>query len=231
MGQFACISFEEDNIIVSKEKSFRHPHPKIKLEDQVIAGASGYKVNVPMSLKKYPAKYWDKLEKELLLRNVGYVCMEPVEKYFNPFKEIEVVMGEEILPLLSFLILDYIYKYNLIETGPLDTKVGIITGRTNETIDLIGNIMDEVVDLTLYTNEPLEYKEVIQELNKRKRLRVRAVDPKPEMLKASHIIFDLNGTGQYALGCDPKTIYVDYKNQTRKYIQQFIAPQIGRAHV
>ena len=47
MSQFACISFEEDNIIVSKEKSLRYPHLKISLDIQEIAGIEGYKVNTP----------------------------------------------------------------------------------------------------------------------------------------------------------------------------------------
>lgn len=224
MSQFACISFEEDNIIVSKEKSFKYPHIKINVENQVIAGVEGYKVKVPKPFKKCPPKYWDKLEKELLLRNVEYVCMKSAPKSFNPFKEIEVVTGQALLPLLSSVILNYIYKYNLIERKPFDAKIGIIAGRMNETIDLIANIMDEIVDLTLYTNEPLVYKEVIQEINKYARLRVRAIAPESGALKDMDILFDLNGTGQYALGCNPKAIYIDYKNQTKKYIQQFIAP-------
>lgn len=224
MSPFACISFEEDKIIVSKEKSFKYPHYKIRLENQEIAGVQGYKVKVPKPLKKCPAKYWDKLEKELLLRNVEYVYMHSADKAFNPFQEIQIVTGDQMLPLLSSLILNYIYRYKLIEAKPFDTKIGIITGRMNETIDLIANIMDEVVDLTLYTDEPLVYKEVVQELNKRVRLRVKAVIPEPIALKRMDIIFDLNGTGQYALGCNPKAIYIDYKDQTRKYIQQFIAP-------
>ena len=122
------------------------------------------------------------------------------------------------------MILGYVYRYKLIEPQPFQTKIGILTGRINETIDLIGNIMDEITDLTLYTKEPLAYKEIVQELNKRARIRVRAVVPQAHALKAMDIIFDLSGVGQYVLGCNPKAIYIDYTNQTRRYMQQFIGP-------
>ena len=224
MSQFACISFEEDNIIVSKEKSFRYPHLKISLDIQEIAGIEGYKVNTPTPFKKCPTKYWDKLEKELLLRDVTYAYLKGAEKSFNPFNRIEIVTGDEVRPLLSSMILQYIYKYKLIEPRPYETKVGIITGRIHETVDLIANIKDEITDLTLYTKEPLAYKEVVQELNRLIKLRVRAVALKVEALNEMDIIFDLNGAGQYALGCNPKAIYIDYKNQTRRYMQQFIGP-------
>lgn len=224
MSQFACISFEEDNIIVSKEKSLRYPHLKISLDIQEIAGIEAYKVNTPRPLKKCPTKYWDKLEKELLLRDVTYAYLKGVEKSFNPFNRIEIVTGDEVRPLLSSMILQYIYKYKLIEPRPYETKVGIITGRIHETVDLIANIKDEITDLTLYTKEPLAYKEVVQELNRLIKLRVRAVALKVEALNEMDIIFDLNGAGKYALGCNPKAIYIDYKNQTRRYMQQFIGP-------
>lgn len=224
MSQFACISFEEDNIIVSKEKSLRYPHLKISLDIQEIAGIEGYKVNTPRPFKKCPTKYWDKLEKELLLRDVTYAYLKGAEKSFNPFNRIEIVTGDEVRPLLSSMILQYIYKYKLIEPRPYETKVGIITGRIHETVDLIANIKDEITDLTLYTKEPLAYKEVVQELNRLIKLRVRAVALKVEALNEMDIIFDLNGAGKYALGCNPKAIYIDYKNQTRRYMQQFIGP-------
>ena len=224
MSQFACISFEEDNIIVSKEKSLRYPHLKISLDIQEIAGIEGYKVNTPRPLKKCPTKYWDKLEKELLLRDVTYAYLKGAEKSINPFNRIEIVTGDEVRPLLSSMILQYIYKYKLIEPRPYETKVGIITGRIHETVDLIANIKDEITDLTLYTKEPLAYKEVVQELNRLIKLRVRAVALKVEALNEMDIIFDLNGAGKYALGCNPKAIYIDYKNQTRRYMQQFIGP-------
>ena len=94
MSQFACISFEEDNIIVSKEKSLRYPHLKISLDIQEIAGIEGYKVNTPRPFKKCLTNYWDKLEKDLLLRDVTYAYLNDAENSFNGFNRIEIVTGD-----------------------------------------------------------------------------------------------------------------------------------------
>lgn len=221
MNKFACISFREDNIIVSKEKSFIGSHSKINIQSVSYAGIEGYKVSVDRAFKKCSPKYWDNLERQLLLRDVEYVYMDTKVKRYNPFEKLISVTGEEILPLLSYHILKYIYKYKLIESSCLNAKIGVIVGKINETIDLIGNIMDEVTDLTLYTDKPFDYKEVVQELNKRNRLKVCTMVPDARMIKEMDIVFDLNGRGQYALWCNPKAIYIDYKDHVGKYMQQF----------
>lgn len=221
MNKFACISFREDNIIVSKERFFIGSHSKINIQSVSYAGIEGYTVSVDRPLKKCCPKYWGNVERQLLLRNVEYVYMDTMAKRYNPFEKLIPVTGEEILPLLSYYILEYIYKYKLIESSCLNAKIGVVAGETNETIDLIGNIMDEVTDLTLYTDKPFDYKEVVQGLNKRNRLKVCAMIPDARMLKEMDIVFDLNGRGQYALWCNPKAIYIDYKDHTRKYMQQF----------
>lgn len=224
MSQFACISFEEDNILVSKEKSFKYPHRQNRFVIEAIKGFEGVWVKIYKSFKKSSTKYWHQLEKELLLKDVTHVFFKEAQKQFNPFQHLEVITGDEIRPLLASMMLHYIYKYHLIEVKDYETKVGIITGRVYETLDLIANIKDEITDLTLYTKEPLEYKEVVQALNKRLKLRVKALPLQEQKFDDRHIIFDLNGTGDYVLKCNPKSIYIDYKNQTNRYIKQFTAP-------
>ena len=222
MSRFACISFGEDNIIVSKEKSLKYPHRQNRPDIEAIAGFEGFWVKTPKPLKKCSDKYWKQLEKALLLKDVTHVFFKEAEKKFNPFQQIEVVTGDAVRPLLSSMILHYIYKYRLIDVKDYEARVGIITGRLYETLDLIANIKDEITDLTLYTKEPLEYKEVVQELNRRLKLRVKAVSLQEETFNDRHIIFDLNGSGDYVLKCNPRAIYIDYKNQTSRYIKQFI---------
>lgn len=224
MSKFACISFAEDNIIVSKEKSFIKTRSKINAQSISYVGVEGYNVLVDRPFGTCTAKYFEDLERELIFRDVEYIHMDSKIKVSSPFKELTLVTGDEILPLLSYYIMQYIYKYKLIESNGFNTKVGIIAGQVNETIDLIRSIMDEVTDLTLYTDKPLIYKEVIQEIHKKTRLKICAVMPNPIIIQEMNIIFDLDGRRQYALWCNPKAIYIDYKNRVRKYMQQFVAP-------
>lgn len=224
MNKFACISFEEDKIIVPKEKSFMYTHSKINIQSVSYAGTEGYTVSMDRPFKKCTRKCWDNLERQLVLRGVEYVYIDTKVKRYNPFKTLISVTGEEILPLLSYYILEYIYKYKLIESSCLNTKAGIIVGEIDETIDLIGNIMNEVTDLTLYTEDPFDYKEIVQELNQRNRLKVCAIVPDAKLIRKMDIVFDLDGRSQYALWCNPKAIYIDYKNHVRKYMQEFVGP-------
>lgn len=220
MSKFACIYFIENNIIVSKDRSFKTKHPQITIESIWYEQIESYTVTVYASYQKFTQKNWQYLENQLLLRNVEYAYIQGEGKQNHLFEEILIINGQEVLPLTSHYILKYIEKYKLVPKDMFNAKIGIIVGELKETIDLIGSIMDDITDLTLFAAKPLVYKDIVIALHQKKRLKIRVVKPDRAMLNKVDIIFDLKNKGIYAPWCSPKAIYIDYTNKVVRYVDK-----------
>ncbi|MGL4362875.1 MAG: hypothetical protein ACRCSG_06390 [Cellulosilyticaceae bacterium] len=199
MSYYACIFFNEDKILLSK----------VKFEETTFQGVEGFNVYVPMPYEHMTPRGWFKLENQLIEYNIEYVVMESKE---NPFESITVVNGNRVRRFMSRYILEYIYKYKLIQVSQLYANVGIIPGRVDETMEVIANIVEHVTDLTFLLDEPIVYKEIISEIYKQTRLKSKAKVPSSVALKEMDIIFDLSGSRNYAKWCKPNTIYIDFKD-------------------
>lgn len=199
MSCFACIYFNEDNILLSK----------VRFEEITYLGAHGYNVYMPKPFDSLTEKEWLKLEYQLQDLNIEYVIMDSKE---NPFSTMVLVDGEELRRYLSYYILQYIYKYKLVPKDKLYTNVGIIAGRIDESLDVAISILNEVTDLTFFINEPIIYKEIISEIYNKSRLKAKAKVPCSTHLGKMDIVFDLVGNYNYAKWCNPKAIYIDFKN-------------------
>nr|WP_307991254.1 hypothetical protein [uncultured Niameybacter sp.] len=224
MSKFACIYFIQDNIIVSKDRSFIKKHPKITIESVWYKDIESYKVNIYSTFQTFTSKDWQYLENQLILKDVEYVYMPGKGKTGQLFEEILIVDGREILPLTSYYILEYINRYKLIFKDRLSAKIGVIAGEVEETIDLIKSIMDDVTDLTLFVGNPLVYKDIVIALRAKKQLKIRAVKPNEPLLREMDIVFDLKTSGIHAGWCDPKAIYIDYRNKTLRHMKQLEGP-------
>ena len=208
MSAFACIYFNEDNILLSK----------VCFEEMNCVGANGYNVFVPKASNDMTYKEWFQLEKQLKALNVEYVVMDLKE---NPFDTVIQVKGYELKCYLSLSILHYIYKYKLIPKNKLYANIGIIVGRVGESLDVAASILNEVTDLTFFLNEPIIYKEILQEIYEKTRLKAKAKVPCSIHLRDMDVIFDLAGNGNYAKWCKPTAIYIDFKNYIGKKGVQF----------
>lgn len=224
MRKFACIYFMQDNIIVSKDRSFIKRHPKITIESVWYKDIESYKVNIDSTFQTFTSKDWQYLENQLILKDVEYVYIPGKGKTGQLFEEILIVDGREILPLTSYYILEYINRYKLIFKDELSAKIGVIAGEMEETVDLIKSIMDDITDLTLFVVNPLVYREIVMALRTKKQLKIRAVKPNEPLLRKMDIVFDLKTRGIYAGWCDPKAIYIDYRNKTLRHIEQLEGP-------
>lgn len=224
MSKFACIYFIQDNIIVSKDRSFIKRHPKMTIESIWYKDIESYKVDIEATFQTFTSKDWAYLENQLILKNVEYVYIPGRGKVSQCFKDITVVDGRELLPLTSYYILEYINRYKLIAKDPFSVKIGVIAGEVEETIDLIKSMMDDITDLTLFAINPLVFKEVVLALHAKKRLKIRAVKPNAPLLGKMDIVFDLKTSGIYLGWCNPKAIYIDYKNKTLRHIKELEGP-------
>lgn len=220
MSKFACIYFIENNIILSKDRSFKGKHPRMTIESTWYEQIESYNVTIYAPYQKLTQKNWQYLENQLLLKNVEYAYIQNGGKQNQLFEEIHIISGQEILPLTSYYILKYIEKYKLVPKDIFNNKVGIIAGELEETIDLIGNIMDDITDLTLFAPQPLIYKDIVIALHQKKRLKVRVVKPEKVIISKMDIVFDLKDRGIYATWCSPNAIYIDYKNKVVRYMDQ-----------
>ncbi|MEG0846429.1 MAG: hypothetical protein RR090_05940 [Niameybacter sp.] len=220
MRKFACIYFNENNIIVSKDRLFKGLYPKITIDSIWYGAVESFKVIVECSYQQFTPKNWNHLENQLLERDVEYAYIQGIDKASHPFEEICTMGGQELLPLTSYYILKYIAKYKLIPENMLNAKIGIIAGDMGETLDVIRSVMDDITDLTLFAEQPLTYKEVVLALHQKKRLKVRVVKPNEALLNKMNIIFDLKLKGVYAKWCSPKAIYIDYKNKVERHMDQ-----------
>ena len=224
MRKFACIYFMQDNIIVSKDRLVIGKRPKITIESVWYKDVESYKVTIYSTFQEFTILNWQHLENQLLQRDVEYAYIPGVGKTSQLFKEILIVNGQEILPLTSYYILEYINRYKLISKDMLSAKIGIIAGEMEDTIDLIKSIMDHITDLTLYVSNPIIYKDIVMALHEKKKLRIRAIRPNEALLSKMDIVFDLKNSGIYAKWCSPKAIYIDYRNKMLRYMKQFKGP-------
>lgn len=219
MSKFGCIDFSNDNIIVSLEGLEMIKIDQVFLEPISYLGVDGYKIHIRKEPSRLSSREWHRLEEELLQRSVFYVTTNQ-EKIDYPFEQIQLIKGEEIKILLAPYILDYIFKYNLARKDPKYIKVGIIGGRINTTLDVLIPIIDKVTDITLFTQEPTVYREIVKEIYQKTRIRMKLMYPNPKIMKEMDVIYDVNHILSHASWCHVKAIYIDYFHDIKKKNKQ-----------
>lgn len=212
MSYFACIHFEEDNIIIAKGRT-------IRFEPIKYLGIDGYDIFIPFTQTDMTLKQWKKLENQLEDYGVEYIVMKECEK--NPFENQILMTGKEIKFYLAKAILDYINKYKLVKCDKLYTKIGIIGGTIHPMLAVIASIVEHTSDLTLFVESPIMYQPLLKEIYDESRLKAKALVPSSIGLSAMDIVFDCSGTKNYAKWCSPKAIYIDFYNYFEKKDTRF----------
>lgn len=208
MSYFACIYFHQTNILLSK----------VEIQQSSYLNSPNYRVQLHKPLGEMGPKEWARLEKKLVARDVEYVVMDMRD---NPFEQIKLVTGEELKRYLGVYLLHYIYKYKLITKDKFCANIGIIGGSIGETLDITMSIIDEVVDLTYFIDDPSIYKEVISEIYSATRLKAKAKVASRYSIAEMDIIFNLDYTTCYAKWCKPQAIYIDMKKQPKNKVITF----------
>ncbi len=213
MGQFACIQFNQDKILTSKRAI-------ATIEDRTCLNRTIYQVDVPLSQEALTPKQWGKLEEELERYAIEYICLEGTTDH--QFARKVVITKEGLRPYLAQPILDYIKRYNLCHKDRLFWKVGLIVGHTEQMMGVLGSIMHDVSDLTLFSETPYMYKDLIQEIYEATRLKAKCVVPCSAGLGQVDVVFDCEGRRDYAKWCHPNTIYIDFNHYYRRHHSRFM---------
>lgn len=208
MGKVACIYFEQSNIILLKDNLERTKIKNIFLEEQQLLGNIYYNIYIGLAMHKMSTRIWAKLEQQLLDLGVSYVVWCNSSEY-PEFEELERITGDFVQRLLSYHILQYVGKYQLVKKLPMYMNIGVVVGRFNDTLDVIIPLLQDVTSLTIITDMPVMYREVAAELYESYRLRVKVVPPQKATMRNLDLIYDVSGNAQYMYMCNPKSIYVD----------------------
>jgi hypothetical protein len=224
MSKFACITYCDYQILANKINTFIK-YSCFFIEETVYAHIEGYTIYV-LTDKKFPSnKKWEKLEKFLFNRGVEYIAIEDFE-FPYAFTYLKQVDGMHLKRLLAPHILRYIFKYRLIKSEAKYAKIGIICGKIGETLDVIGGIVDDMTDLTLFTEDSTGYKEIVQEVYQLSRLKIRLMPPTRLKMQEMDVVFDLSSRKHYYSWCQPKAIYVDFVKRTKVVVprQDLVTP-------
>jgi hypothetical protein len=231
MNHFVNIHFLEHENFKIKEKDFKRKGAILKLrwlpaylEEEQVVGHKGYNLYILKEKKSLSKYFWRQLEHDLLKKGINYCTSNQWQDNFfiqhNPFTQIQAITGERILFLLSNSILEYIFRYNLIQKDKKYAKIGVVVGNKKDTLDLIGPILQSITDLTLFCEKPLEYKEFIQEIYENARIKTKIFRPSQKILSQMDIVFDVQKGKSYVNDCSPKGIYIDfYQNTLRTKIK------------
>lgn len=214
MSKFVCINFINNGIILSNPKFKRLSFFPVYFECVSIEGIQGYTLYITKEKEKLTEKFWYKLEGELLKRQVAYTLFFEGDSY--PFKEIIQIKEERISYLLSKCIIDYIFKYDLVHKDRNCAKIGIIMGNPYDTADTLMPIVENIADLTLFTEEVALYQEVKEKIYQKTRLKVKIFHPNALLFSRMDIVFDVEGKGSYVNWCKPRAIYIDFKKSIIK---------------
>ncbi|MGL4737251.1 MAG: hypothetical protein ACRCW2_07300 [Cellulosilyticaceae bacterium] len=210
MGKVACIYFEQSNIILVKDNLKRTKVKNIFLYEEQMLGNIYYNIVIRMPEWLMTERIWDKLENYLLDIGVDYIVWcAPFE--VPEFKTLIYVTGEFVQRLLSYHILQYVGKYQLVKKAPMYMRIGVVAGRLNDTLDVIIPLLEDVTSLTIITEVPAMYREVAAEIYESHKLKVKVVPPQKGTMGNLDIIYDISGNAQYMNKCHPKSIYVDLK--------------------
>lgn len=229
MGKVACIYFEQSNIILVKDNLKRTKVKNIFLEEQQMQNNIYYNIYVQLPEHLVTDRMWYKLENYLLDLGVSYVVWD--SSFERPlFETLEYVTGDFVRRLLSYHILQYVGKYQLVKKAPMYMRVGVVAGRFNHTLDAIIPLLQDVTSLTIITEMPVMYREVAAEIYESHKLKVKVVPPQKATMENLDIIYDVSGDAQYMNKCQPKSIYVDLTgNLNPKKIKfEGILPSIWR---
>ncbi|MGL6173484.1 MAG: hypothetical protein ACRC1P_02600 [Cellulosilyticaceae bacterium] len=209
MSKFGCIDFSLDNIILSKEGMEKTKIKGVFFEPICYLGIKGYNIHILGTPDSISNKIWKKIEDVLLQRNIFYVAMDNKEIKF-PFENVKQAKGEVIKILLAPHIQDYIFKYKLIEVDEKYAKIGVIAGKINTTLDVLMPIVDKVTEIVIFSEEPRVYREIVQEIYKKTKIRIKLMYPNKRVIKEMDILYDVNEVNSYADWCKVKAIYIDF---------------------
>ncbi|MEG1636612.1 MAG: hypothetical protein RR324_03795 [Cellulosilyticaceae bacterium] len=219
MSKFGCIDFPNDNIILFKDGLEKTKINKVFLEPISYLDIKGYNIHILKEPSELSNRVWRRIEEELLQRNILYVAANK-EGIHYPFEHVEVAKGEDIKVLLAPCILDYIFKYGLARKDSKYVKIGIIGGKINTTLDVLIPIIDKVTDITVFTQEPAVYREIVKEIYQKTRVRMKLMYPNPKVVQDMDIVYDVSNNVSYSNWCHTKAIYVDFFHDTKKQKRQ-----------
>ena len=214
MNTFACIDFINNPILLPKGELLKLKRVPAYLQEKKIHKEKGYHLYITKQKGKLSRRCWNQIEKQLLKRGVYYFVSSHEE---IPFTQLQKVTGERIPFLLSKYILEYIFKYNLLQKDEKYVKIGVVVGQKKETLDTIGPILGSITDLTLLTKDRDEYRGIKEEIYKTARIKPKIFLPSPKVLSQMDVIFDAQREESYVNQCSPRAIYIDsYKNIARR---------------
>ena len=207
MGQFACIQFNQDNILTSKKEI-------AVVKEVYYANRRSYEIKVGMPKEALSKRQKIKLEAQLDAYEIEYVAAE--EALEDLFENKVIVSKEQLMPYLAKPILDYINYYGLCHKNRLFWKVGIIVGRSEQMMGVLTSIVQEISELVLFADTPYMYKDLIGEIYEVSRLKAKGSVPHARILREMDIIFDCQGTRDYAKWCSPNVIYIDWNHYYKR---------------
>lgn len=208
MGKVACIYFTEDNIILFKDNLKCSKIKKIYYSINNLKEHIYYNIYICCGYTGLSNRLWYKLERELKQLDITYIIW-PKDIPAPLFEQLEVISGQYLKKLLSYHIFRYIGKYKLVKHEPMYMNIGVVAGRFTDTIDVIYPLLDEVTSLTIITEMPSIYQEVVAEIYSRYRLKVKVAHPHRRAMENLDIIYDVNPNNHYMNLCDIKSVYVD----------------------
>ncbi|OOB78699.1 MAG: hypothetical protein ATN34_03960 [Epulopiscium sp. Nele67-Bin002] len=177
--------------------------PAITLDSITYTEGNGYKITIEQTEEMI----WDEIENYLLEHNIKHIA-QPLGMGTLPFETISICDGKKIRALLGATVLKYIFQHKLTRGNPIYNKIGVIDGDINSTLDILYPLVNEVTDLTLFTQTPEAYIAIGCELHDYAQLHVKFVPPIPTILSQMDVIFDLVGTSSYLGHLKPGCIYV-----------------------
>ncbi len=204
MAYFGIIEFcsqsPTKNILVK-------PRLKVDLNKISYKEGTGYKIIIYKARDCITEQEWIRIEDILISNNITHIAKSFTVEDF-PFKRVNTYLGYRVKALLGARLLEYILKRNLIRSNPLYSKIGIIDGTINLTLDTIYPLVENVTDLTLFTYTPEAYTDVIEDIYQNTKLSIRVCPPNEKWLEKMDIIFDIMGGTSYLKYIQPRAVYV-----------------------
>ncbi|OOB80267.1 MAG: hypothetical protein BEN19_05850 [Epulopiscium sp. Nuni2H_MBin003] len=182
-----------------------------KLKFDVLSIQNGKKMQISKDIKCITNRDWGKIETALIKQNILHIA-KPKNISDIPFESVEVYDGTKVKALLGAQMLKYIYKYNLGYKNALYSKVGIVDGNINTTLDLLYPLSSEVTDLTIFTPSISVYEQVLKEIYLEHKIRIKIMPINQAYVSQMDIIFDLTGKNRCIKYAKPNSVYVFIKS-------------------
>ncbi|OON98779.1 MAG: hypothetical protein ATN35_03565 [Epulopiscium sp. Nele67-Bin004] len=179
----------------------------------------GYQVTIEKNIKSITADEWNTIEEILISHNILHIA-KPKNLLMLPFKTIEIYNGDKVRGLLGATLLKYITKHKLVRGNPIYSKIGIIDGMINLTLDTILPLAEDATDITLFTKTPEAYRDITQQVYEEAKLYIKLVPPNKKMISEMDVIYDLFGEGDYLYFARPGVVYTFVKTPKEQFAHE-----------